>query len=81
MITEQFYGLVIAGKPKDSAAPNKLIFNSSTVMVSVIKKPAVGSEGNKPEKKENLAKVDEGSSSVLQSLCQSYGSDDDDEQE
>ena len=73
-------------KPSDSGAPNKFVFKSSTVVVSVIKKPAVTSEGNNKVvgkadeiKQDGASKVNGGSSNVLQSLCQSYGDSEDED--
>ncbi|KAK4420633.1 Splicing factor YJU2 [Sesamum alatum] len=84
---------------KDNAGANgasnngKFIFKSSSVRVSIVKKSAADSNGNKPSKesgkqdtqstaaKEEKEKKDAESTAVtsigLQSLCQQYGSDED----
>ncbi|KAL2466715.1 Family of unknown function (DUF572) [Abeliophyllum distichum] len=59
----------------------KFIFKSSSFTVSILKKPLPDSSSNKPEKEEPKNQ-DAGpttvASSGLQSLCQQYGSDEDD---
>lgn len=71
-------------KPSGSGGSNdaKFVFKSSTVRVSVVKKPVVASESDKSEKPV-VASESDGSekpvnnSNVLLSLCQNYDCDDD----
>ncbi|KAL6999326.1 hypothetical protein U1Q18_000486, partial [Sarracenia purpurea var. burkii] len=63
-----------------SQGDNKLIFKSSTVQVSVVRKPHLApNKPAKPEdKQEELEHKADFTSGGLQSLCQNYGSDEDD---
>lgn len=66
-----------SSKNKDeesSAGDSKIILKSSSVKISVVKKPVSTVEGNKPDAQSTGAAT----SSGLLSLCQQYDSDDDD---
>ncbi|CAA3027013.1 Hypothetical predicted protein [Olea europaea subsp. europaea] len=59
----------------------KFIFKSSTITISILKKPLLDSNSSKPAKEEpknQEAGPTTVASSRLQSLCQQYGSDEDD---
>uniref|UniRef100_A0A5B7BWB1 Splicing factor YJU2 n=1 Tax=Davidia involucrata TaxID=16924 RepID=A0A5B7BWB1_DAVIN len=60
---------------------NKFIFKSSSVSVSIIRRPPLVSNNNKPAKQENKQEEEHETnvtSTGLQSLCQNYESDEDD---
>ncbi|KAL8043937.1 hypothetical protein ABFX02_08G015500 [Erythranthe guttata] len=63
------------GVHKVASDNGKFIFKSPTVRVSVMKKPAANSDGNKGKDKQSAERPNSG----LLSLCQQYGSDGSDE--